>query len=124
MAKKRPHESLDMSSADVTANLAANTEHQFESQPQLPPDEPANPLMEEVQTFLNLRDELAKKLAVEIEATEQKLAELKKTAASLFPAPLDEMPEERKIKKPKPKTPKEEKPSSSGQSEHAVAESE
>lgn len=40
----------------------------------------------EVQSFLSRRVELARKLAQEIEATEKKLAELKRTAALLFPA--------------------------------------
>src|SRR4051812_6282147 len=39
----------------------------------------------EVQSFLSKRDELADKLAREIEATEKKLAELKRSAALLFP---------------------------------------
>lgn len=39
----------------------------------------------EVQTFLSKRDELAQKLAREIEITEKKLAELKHSAAMLFP---------------------------------------
>ncbi|QDU28122.1 hypothetical protein ETAA8_32220 [Anatilimnocola aggregata] len=47
--------------------------------------EAATPLLAEVQSFLSKRDELARKLADEITATEAKLAELKRTAASLFP---------------------------------------
>ncbi|WP_425618948.1 hypothetical protein NA78x_002669 [Anatilimnocola sp. NA78] len=45
----------------------------------------ATPLLAEVQSFLSKRDELARKLAEEISATEAKLIELKRTAASLFP---------------------------------------
>ncbi len=39
----------------------------------------------EVQSFLSRRDDLAEKLAREIETTELKLAELKRSAALLFP---------------------------------------
>src|SRR5688572_15272591 len=46
--------------------------------------EPANPLLAEVQSFLNRRDELARKLADEIAATEAKLEELRRTAAAFF----------------------------------------
>ena len=59
-----------------------------------------------MQSFLAQREELAKKLAEEIAATEQKLAELKKTAAQLFPetvtaaAPKDK--KAKKVSKPKP----------------------
>lgn len=56
----------------------------------------------EVQAFLGMRDELAKKLADEIAATEQRLAELKKTAALLFP---DSAAKDKKVKKPKAKKP-------------------
>jgi hypothetical protein len=42
-------------------------------------------LAEEVRAFIDRRDELAGKLAQEIELTEKKLADLKRTAALLFP---------------------------------------
>src|SRR5580693_6518287 len=42
-------------------------------------------LAAEVESFLSRRSELARKLTQEIEATEKKLAELKRTAALLFP---------------------------------------
>ena len=42
-------------------------------------------ISEEVQSFLSRRDDLAEKLAREIEATELKLAELKRSAALLYP---------------------------------------
>lgn len=42
-------------------------------------------IMDRVQAFLALRTELAANLAAEIEATEKKLADLRKTAAMLFP---------------------------------------
>ena len=61
-------------------------------------------MLDEVQSFLAQREELAKKLAEEIAATEQKLADLKKTAAQLFPetasAPKDK--KSKKVSKPKP----------------------
>lgn len=47
--------------------------------------EPATPLLAEVQSFLSRRDELARKLADEIAATEAKLEELRRTAAAFFP---------------------------------------
>jgi len=43
------------------------------------------PLLAEVQSFIQRREELARKLAEEIRATEARLAELKRTAAALFP---------------------------------------
>lgn len=43
------------------------------------------PLLAEVQSFIQRREELSRKLADEIAATEAKLVELKKTAAALFP---------------------------------------
>ena len=63
-------------------------------------------LLEEVQSFLAQREELAKKLAEEIAATEQKLADLKKTAAQLFPeaaaAAATKDKKAKKVSKPKP----------------------
>lgn|GEM_PF-4402476 len=66
--------------------------------------EPAHPLMAEVESFLSKRDELARKLALEIEATEKKLAELKKTAASLFPEAATHEQPDKKAKKLKTKS--------------------
>jgi hypothetical protein len=59
------------------------------------------PLLAEVQSFIQRREELARKLADEIAATETRLAELKKTAAALFPetsAPVS-APKDKKPKK-------------------------
>ena len=50
-----------------------------------PVDEQGSPLLEEVQTFLSRRDDLARRLAAEIDATEKRLVELRKTATALFP---------------------------------------
>ncbi len=81
-------------------------------------NEPAHPLMAEVESFLSRRDELAKKLAEEIEATEKKLAELRKIAESLFPENAAQGPVDRKAKKHKAKTShRESKPDSTGSSE-------
>jgi len=58
------------------------------SEPQAAADEANGQLGElgrEVEAFLAQRQQLAQKLAEEIAATEQKLAELKRTAAALFP---------------------------------------
>lgn len=104
MAKKRLHEAEEAS--PIEADLgpigeAIPTEHLSEGPP-------AVDLKSEIETFISLRDELARKLAEEIEATEVKLAQLKETAASLFPR-NGEANEEKKVKKPKPKPVKEEK---------------
>lgn len=56
-------------------------------------------VLEEVQAFLAQRAELARKLALEIEATEKKLAELKQSAALLTPAPGGGATKEKKAKK-------------------------
>jgi hypothetical protein len=59
------------------------------------------PLADEVRSFLGRKEELAQKLAHEIETTEKKLAELKRTAAALFPEGLGNEPVERVERKPK-----------------------
>ncbi len=73
------------------------------AEPELPAEAaiPAEPLMEEVQSFLSKRAELAQKLADEIEATEKKLADLRKTAALLFPENATNGAKDRKPKKVK-----------------------
>ncbi len=63
----------------------------------------AEPLIEEVQQFLGKRAELAAKLTQEIEATEKKLVELKKTVALLFPENAPSISKDRKPKKVKSK---------------------
>jgi hypothetical protein len=68
-----------------------------------PAEAPDDPLLSEVQSFLSKRAELAQKLADEIAATEKKLAELKETAALLFPEHHGNGQKERKPKKAKPK---------------------
>lgn len=115
MAKKRPHETEEVIAAEAPNIHEAETETNTEQDSAA--SEPLDPLMDEVQTFINLRDELARKLAAEIDAMEQKLADLKKTAASLFPSGSNDVPEEKKAKKPKPKPPKEEKASPASEPE-------
>jgi hypothetical protein len=60
-------------------------------------------LADEVRAFIDRRDELASKLAQEIELTEKKLVELKRTAALLFPenAANGHGEKERQERKPK-----------------------
>lgn len=101
MAKRKQSEP----SEDVPMPQSPDSERANHSQVMDSTDSPANPLMDEIQTFMTLRDELARKLAAEIEATEQKLAELRETAASLFPQEVDD----KKSKKAKPKPAKADK---------------
>ncbi len=99
------HESNDVEATSVPSTevthhdgVKATLTQILESQPQ--PD----PLMQEVRAFLDHRSVLARKLAEEIAATEKKLAELKRTAAQLFPENQSEpSAKDRKGKKPKPK---------------------
>ena len=65
------------------------------------PPTAGTPLLAEVQSFIQRREELSRKLADEIAATEARLVELKKTAAALFPesaAPVS-APKDKKLKK-------------------------
>lgn len=92
-----------------------------EAQPDAPvaesaPVEQVDSLMAEVESFLSRRDELAQKIAAEIEALELKLAELKKTQASLFPESASGGPATLKAKKPKPKVATKAEPASSSDS--------
>jgi hypothetical protein len=68
-----------------------------------------DPLVDEVQSFVAKRSELAKKVAEEIKTTEKKLAELRKTAAILSPDSGGAAPKERKPA-PNPRKPKAAKP--------------
>jgi hypothetical protein len=60
-------------------------------------------ILEEVQVFLEKREELLSKLAAEIEATEMRLAELRRTAQLLQAEAAPESAKDKKAKKPKPK---------------------
>ncbi len=61
----------------------------------------SDPLLEEVQQFLSRRAELASRLTQEIEATEKKLVDLKRTVAMLFPeTESSTSSKDRKAKKP------------------------
>lgn len=112
MAKKRPnenhHDHQEEVASDVTSEQTQEVEQTTEAESSSSP-ESSQQLMDEIQSFMNLREELSRKLAAEIEALELKLEELKQTAASLFPQGSD-FAEEKKVKKAKPKPPKEEKP--------------
>ncbi|WP_254508005.1 hypothetical protein [Anatilimnocola floriformis] len=60
------------------------------------------PLLAEVQSFIQRREELARKLSDEITSTEERLAELKRTAAALFPEnnrPAPVANKDKKVKK-------------------------
>lgn len=121
MAKKRPQEQHDSNPAEIHEEPTGDQELAAESESGASENATAS-LMDEIQSFMTLREELSQKLASEIEATELKLAELKETAASLFPQATD-VAEEKKAKKPKPKVPKEEKstPASAAEPEAAAA---
>lgn len=103
MAKKKSHDISDVSAAETSIAQELASAEEVPSDAAESVEEPGHPLMEEVQSFLNLRDELARKLAAEIEMMEEKLAELKRTAASLFPSGDADSAADRKAKKPKPK---------------------
>ena len=117
MAKKKHHDQNSVEDVGETAagsaSLAASepAESRSESAASMPSpvhdSVPAESLaiMDRVQAFLALRTELAANLAAEIEATEKKLAELRKTAALLFPESTSVAPvKDKKPKKPaKPK---------------------
>ncbi len=95
-----------MKAADQTPTPSASPEVQtLPEAPAVPGEEveQVDPLMAEVESFLSKRDELARKIAAEIETLEQKLAELKETAASLFPETAGGASASPKPKKPKPK---------------------
>ena len=64
---------------------------------------PTSDLVGEVQSFLRQRTELAQRLAEEIAITEKRLAELKQTAAMLFPEQTSSRPQLRKAKPVKSK---------------------
>jgi hypothetical protein len=81
-----------------------------------------DPLVDEVQTFVARRSELAKKLAEEIKTTEKKLADLRKTASMLSPESGDAAaPRERKPKQAKPKQAKRKKARREAKSEPPAA---
>jgi hypothetical protein len=117
-SKKQHRENESVKSADETPAPNVSFDEQETQTPSEFKDEPTHPLMAEVETFLSKRDELARKLAEEIEATEKKLAELRKIAASLFPENVSSGPTDKKAKKLKTKTSnREAKPESSNSSE-------
>lgn len=92
-----------MKAADETPTPSVSPEVETPVEPANEPEEQVDPLMAEVESFISRRDELARKIADEIEALEQKLADLKETAASLFPDNVGGGQVAPKPKKPKPK---------------------
>ncbi|MGC4007048.1 MAG: hypothetical protein QM811_29555 [Pirellulales bacterium] len=66
-------------------------------------DSVGRPLLDEVQAFLAKRVELAKRMAEEIDATEKKLVELRKTAALLQAETAPTAPKVKAPKKPRSK---------------------
>ena len=104
MAKKKSPEETAVTSLETILNGSATPETQAATDQSSSSIEHVHPLMEEVESFYVLRAELHRKLSVEIQALELKLAELKKTAASLFPDEYGEPQQDRKAKKPKAKT--------------------
>ena len=93
-----------MKSVDETHSQSVSLEDQVPADSSIMTEEHVDPLMADVKTFLSKRDELARKFAEEIEILEQRLTELKETAASLFPENLNSGQSDRKPKKPKPKS--------------------
>lgn len=124
MTKKKHREHpLEKTAEPAPADAAITTTEQDPAPSSTSSPDVQEPLMEEVQSFFHKRAELARKLADEIEATEQKLAELKRTAAMLFPENGNgNGQKDRKPKKPKPKvTSREEKTETAAGGEEAAA---
>lgn len=114
--KKQHQETVSVKAADETPVPSVSPEVQTPVEPASEPESHVDPLMAEVEAFLSKRDELAQKIAGEIEALEQKLAELKETAASLFPDSAGGGQAAPKPKKPKPKPAVKSEASSSAES--------
>jgi hypothetical protein len=114
MARKKRRERQPVKPAGASKSSSASTH----SEPEMSVHAltQGDPLVDEVQSFVAKRSELAKKVAEEIKTTEKKLAELRKTAAMLSPdsggaaAPKERKPapKERKPKPAKPKSSKRE----------------
>jgi hypothetical protein len=108
MAKRR-HQREELAEREVEHN-EVNEVHPTEEPPRSTEESSfsietiaSDPLVDEVQLFLERRTALAKKLADEIAATEKKLADLRKTAAMLFPEQPPSNVKDRKAKKLKTK---------------------
>jgi len=82
-----PSENCERAPADSTEVVAAS----------------AASLISEVQSFLERREELSRQLAEEIEATEKRLVELRRTASLLQAEAAVDSSKDRKPKKAKPK---------------------
>ena len=103
-AKRQDRETASVKHVEETPAQSVSVEDQVPADVSPMSEEHVDPLMADVKTFLSKRDELARKFAEEIETLEQRLAELKETAASLFPENLNNGAADRKPKKPKPKS--------------------
>ena len=103
-ARRQDRETASVKSVEETPSQSVSVEDQVPVDSSIITDKTADPLMADVKTFLSKRDELARKFAEEIETLEQRLAELKETAASLFPENLNNGQPDRKPKKPKAKS--------------------
>ena len=84
MSKKKSLENIGVRPTSSDQNADHGSETSTEGGANHPPVESLGELAHEVQSFLDRRHELAKKLNLEIEATEKKLVELKKTVEMLF----------------------------------------
>ena len=102
-ARRQDRETASVKSVEETHTQSVSVEDQVPTDSSTTTEEHVDPLMADVKTFLSKRDELARKFAEEIDALEQRLAELKETAASLFPENLNNGTPDRKPKKPKTK---------------------
>lgn len=102
MSKKKPRETAVITTIEDSAPEEVSSPN---ATTETAGGDAGSPLLAEVQSFLNKREELARKLADEIAATETKLAELKKTAAALFPesTPVAQLVKDKKVPKKLPK---------------------
>jgi hypothetical protein len=102
MAKRKHSDSVAAPTAEDVQQLTSVLQ-----EPSDATDKPVDELEREVADFLARREELARRLADEIAATERRLADLRRTAALLFPEPGPPAPtKERKVKKPAAKVAK------------------
>jgi len=85
MAKRKHQERSRVKPVEQTPVLTRTTEPSTETEKKVPPAEELGDLAQEVESFLSQRTELHGKLLHEIEATEKKLAELKRAASLLVP---------------------------------------
>ncbi|HTN76031.1 MAG TPA: hypothetical protein VL096_12320 [Pirellulaceae bacterium] len=104
MAKKHQRETPTVQPTAETPAAPAESPTAEAQPPVETVTEQVDPLLAEVQSFLDKRDELAQKLTDEITATERKLVVLRDKLASLFPEQSAPVPKPGKLKKSKPKS--------------------